>query len=103
MSAEAKTTTDHAEIRQWVEERGGRPARVKGTENGDSVGLLRIDYPGFTGEDTLEPITWEEFFQGFDENKLAFLYQEETKDGKESRFSKLIDRDSVSKSKAAHS
>ncbi len=103
MSAEAKTTTDHDEIRQWVEERGGRPARVKGTEKGDSVGLLRIDYPGFTGEGTLEPITWEEFFQAFDQNKLAFLYQEETKDGKESRFSKLIDRDSTGKSKAAHS
>ena len=103
MSAEAKTTTNHDEIRQWVEERGGSPARVKGTEKGDSVGLLRIDYPGFTGEDTLEPITWEDFFQAFDENKLAFLYQEETKDGKESRFSKLIDRDSATKSKAAHS
>jgi len=101
MSAEAKTTTNHDEIRQWVEDRGGRPARVKGTEKGDSVGLLRIDYPGFTGEDTLETITWEEFFQGFDENKLAFLYQDETKEGKESRFSKLIDRDSASKSKAA--
>jgi hypothetical protein len=103
MSAEAKTTTDHEEIMQWVEERGGHPARVKGTEKGDSAGLLRIDYPGFTGEDTLEPVTWEEFFQAFDENKLAFLYQEETKDGKESRFSKLIDRDSASKTKAAHS
>jgi hypothetical protein len=101
MSAESKTTTDHDEIKQWVEERGGRPARVKGTETGESGGLLRIDYPGFTGEDTLEPITWEEFFQAFDENKLAFLYQEETKDGKESRFSKLINRDSATK--AAHS
>jgi hypothetical protein len=101
MSAESKTTTDHDEIKQWVEERGGRPARVKGTETGESGGLLRIDYPGFTGEDTLEPITWEEFFQAFDENKLAFLYQEETKDGKESRFSKLINRDSSTK--AAHS
>jgi len=30
-----------------------------------------------------------------DENNLAFLYQEKTKDGKESRFSKLIDRDST--------
>ena len=103
MSAESKTTTNHDEIRQWVEERGGRPATVKGTEKGDSAGLLRIDYPGFTGEDTLEPITWEEFFKAFDENKLAFLYQEETKDGKESRFSKLINRDSASKSEAAHS
>lgn len=102
MSAEAKVTTDHDEIRRWVEARGGRPARVKGTDEGGKGGLLRIDYPGFTGEETLEPITWEEFFESFDKNNLAFLYQDKTKDGKESRFSKLIDRDSVIKSKAAH-
>ncbi len=104
MSAEAKVTTDHEEIRSWVEERGGNPARVKSTDKGKSSGLLRIDYPGFSGEDTLEEITWEEFFNAFDDNNLAFLYQEETKDGKESRFSKLIDRDSArAKSKAASS
>jgi hypothetical protein len=98
----SKVTTNHEEIRQWVEERGGRPASVKGTEKGRGTGLLRIDYPGFSGEDTLEPITWEEFFEAFDANKLAFLYQEETKDGGKSRFSKLIDRDSATeKSKAA--
>src|SRR6185503_13123664 len=97
----AKTTTDHNEIRSWVEERGGQPARVKGTENKQSAGVLRIDYPGFSGEDTLETITWEEFFHAFDDNNLAFLYQEETKDGAESRFSKLIDRDSVEKKSRA--
>lgn len=97
-----KTTTDQAEIRSWVEERGGHPARVKGTETSDSAGLLRIDYPGFSGEDTLERITWEEFFTGFEENNLAFLYQEETKDGNESRFSKLVSRETMAeKSKAA--
>jgi hypothetical protein len=98
----SKTTTDHDEIRNWVDERGGRPARVKGTENKQGAGLLRIDYPGFSGEDTLETITWEEFFQAFDDNNLAFLYQEETKDGSESRFSKLIERESTKdKSRAA--
>ena len=95
MSTEAKVTTDHEEIKQWVEEREGRPARVKGTDKADSGGLLRIDYPGFSGEDTLETITWEEFFEAFEDNKLAFLYQQETKDGKESRFSKLISRGSA--------
>lgn len=100
--SEARVTTDHEEIRQWVEARGGRPARVKGTENKKGPGVLRIDYPGFSGEDTLEPISWEEFFKAFEENNLAFLYQEKTKDGSESRFSKLIDRDSVKeKGKAA--
>lgn len=102
MSAEAQVTTDHEEIQNWVEERGGNPARVKNTDKGGSGGLLRIDYPGFSGEDTLETISWEEFFDAFDKNNLAFLYQDETSDGKQSRFSKLIDRDSVKeKSRAA--
>ena len=104
MSAESKVTTDHEEIRKWVEERDGNPARVKASAKGGGGGLLRIDYPGFSGEDTLEEITWEEFFEAFEENNRAFLYQDETKDGKESRFSKLIDRDSATeKSKAARS
>ena len=101
-SAESKVTTDHEEIQRWVEERGGHPARVKGTADEDGGGLLRIDYPGFSGEGTLETITWEEFFEAFEENNLAFLYQEQTKDGEESRFSKLIARDSAQeKSKSA--
>jgi anaerobic selenocysteine-containing dehydrogenase len=92
-TSESKVTTDHEEIRRWVEDRGGHPAQVKGTEKGESAGLLRIDYPGFSGEGRLEEITWDEFFEAFEKNKLAFLYQEETKDGKQSRFSKLVDRD----------
>lgn len=91
-SHEAQVTTDHDEIRRWVEARGGRPAVVKGTERGDSA-LLRIDYPGFSGEDTLEPIEWDEFFEIFDENNLGFLHQDKTADGSQSRFSKFVDRD----------
>jgi hypothetical protein len=104
MSAESIVTTNHDEIRQWVEQRGGRPARVKNTDKGNSGGILRIDYPGFSGEDTLEPILWTEFFEAFEASKLAFLYQDKTKDGEESRFSKLIDRESTKeKAKAARS
>ena len=93
MAGESKTTTDHEEIRRWAEEREGRPASVRGTGSGDDVGLLRIDFPGGAGEDKLEPISWEEFFEKFDEKKLAFVYQENTKDGGESRFFKLVNRD----------
>ena len=89
MSAEAKTTTNRKEIEQWVEERGGNPARVKGSE------LLRINYPGYSGEDTLEEISWEEFFQIFEASDLAFLYQDKTKDGELSRFSKFVERDTA--------
>ena len=101
--ASATTTTDHEEIRSWVEERGGRPARVKGTAEGKSSGVLVIDYPGYSGEETLEPITWEEFFEGFEENNLALLYQDETSGGKESRFSKLVSRETAEEKKAARS
>ncbi len=86
----AKTTTNHKEIRKWVEERGGHPARVKGTGNGDA-GLLRIDFDQGEPDTKLEKISWEDFFEKFDKSDLAFLYQE-SKSGKESRFNKLVSR-----------
>ena len=92
MAGESKTTTDHEEIRRWVDERGGRPARVKETGSGDDPGVLRIDYPGRGDDDSLEEISWDDWFEAFEENDLAFLYQEETKEGEQSRFSKLVSR-----------
>jgi hypothetical protein len=97
MSGKSRVTTDHDEIRRWTEERGGWPATVKATEKGGKPGILRIDYPGFSGEDTLDKISWEEFFEAFDQNNLAFLYQDE----KDSRFSKLIDRASTKETRSA--
>jgi len=96
--SEAKITTDHERIKRWVEERGGKPSAVKETGGKSDPGVLRIDYPGFTGEgytgeESLREISWEEFFNKFEKQKLAFLYQEETESGAESRFSKLINRD----------
>jgi hypothetical protein len=90
--SESRTTTDHDEIRRWVEERGGRPARVRATGSEDDPGILRIDYPGRGDDEALEEISWEDFFEAFEENNLAFLYQEETKEGSQSRFSKFVSR-----------
>jgi hypothetical protein len=90
--ADSHKTVDHDEIRKWVEKRGGHPSTVKRTMKNHEPGLLRIDFPGYSGEGTLEEITWEDFFEKFDKEELAFLYQNETKDGKESRFCKLIAR-----------
>ena len=87
--SEGRRTTDHDAIRNWVEERDGQPARVEGTENG-GTGVLRID---FTGDDSLEDISWDEFFDAFEENDLALVYQEETDEGEESYFAKLVSRE----------
>jgi len=89
--AETSTTTDHDTIRRWAKERDGQPASVRGTGNGDA-GVLRIDFPGGAGEDQLEHISWNEWFEKFDDNNLAFLYQEEKKSGEGSTFFKLVKR-----------
>ena len=89
---EAKQTTNHDEIRRWVQERGGKPARVKGTGSGDDPGVLRVDFPGVGEEDRLEEIPWDEWFDKFEQENLAFLYQDEVKSGEESRFFKLVNR-----------
>src|SRR6185437_2634461 len=99
MAGSSQTTTNHDEIKRWVEERGGHPATVKDTTHGDEAGLLRIDFPGYSGKDRLEPIAWDEFFQKFDEKHLAFLHQDETADGKQSRFCKLVSQQTASAKK----
>lgn len=92
MASESRTTTDHYEIRRWVEEHDGRPARVRGTESGGGEGVLRIDFPGGAGEDQLEHLDWDAWFSAFDENDLAFLYQEQKASGEDSTFFKLVSR-----------
>ena len=92
-NATSKTTTDHDEIRRWVEAHDGTPAGVRGTRSGDDPGVLRIDFPGGAGEDELEHISWDTWFQKFDEQNLAFLYQEQKADGEDSTFFKLVSRD----------
>ncbi len=86
-------TTDHEIIRRWIEERGGSPAAVKATEKGDDPGLLRINFPGYSGENRLEDISWEDFFKKFDDKNLEFLYQDQTRDGEMSRFWKFVSRE----------
>jgi hypothetical protein len=88
-----KRTTDHEEIRKWAESRGGKPASVKGTAQGnEEAGLLRIDFPTGASNPPLEAISWDDFFEKFDEEKLAMIYQEEKADGEESTFCKFVER-----------
>ena len=55
---------------------------------------MRIDFPGGAGENQLEHISWEEWFETFDDAKLAFLYQEQKASGEDSTFFKLVSRES---------
>jgi hypothetical protein len=96
----SQVTTDHRKIREWAEERGAKPAAVKSTGKGDDVGIIRLDFPGYSGEDSLETISWEDFFEKFEQGELALVYQEETADGQRSNFNKLVRREAESSASA---
>jgi hypothetical protein len=54
--------------------------------------VLRIDFPGGAGEDRLDHISWEDWFAKFEEENLAFLYQEEKAGGEDGTFFQLVSR-----------
>ena len=85
-------TTHHDVIREWAESRGGRPATVEGTEHEGRAGVLRFDF-GDDYSGRLRHISWDEWFETFDERGLNFLYQEERKDGRPSNFFRLENPD----------
>ncbi|KQU74527.1 1,4-alpha-glucan branching enzyme [Aminobacter sp. DSM 101952] len=84
----AQTTIDPDIIRRWAEQRGGKPSRIKDSAKG--AGILRLDFG--EKEPGLEEISWEQFFEIFDKEKLAFLHQDKTDEGI-SRFNKFVKRD----------
>lgn len=98
--AQSHTTTDHNEIKRWAEARGASPACVKGTGGKNDVGMLRLDFPGYSGEDSLQHISWDDWFEKFDERGLALLYQEETAGGAESNFNKIVSRETAAENES---
>jgi hypothetical protein len=73
------------------EEQGGRPACVNGTGRNGDVGMIRIMFPDSaqSEHEGLTEIGWNDFFEQFDANGLALLYEEDR------MFSKIIGRDSA--------
>ena len=91
------TTTDHDEIRRWAEERGGKPACVQGTGGKSDIGMRRLELPGKPNakDAKLQPISWDDFFEKFDERGLALVYQDKTARGQKSNFNKLVSRENA--------
>lgn len=89
-----KRTTDHEEIRRWAEERNAKPTVVRSTHDAEGSGILRFDMPGYDPGDELEEISWDEFFEIFESNDLALIYQDESSSGEQSNFSKFVSRES---------
>jgi hypothetical protein len=92
----SRMLTDHEEIRRWAEERGAKPAAARDTGNEpDDPGIIRLDFPGYSGEGSLEQITWDEWFEDFEDNELALVVQDKMANGQKSNFNKLVSRESA--------
>jgi hypothetical protein len=87
----SEATTDHGTIRRWAEAKGGKPAAVDRTHKDGDVGIIRIMFPKSprSEHENLVEISWDEFFQEFEQRELALIYDE---DG---LFSKIVGRDTV--------
>jgi hypothetical protein len=90
--ASSKTTRNHEEIRRWAEARQAIPCEVAATHSDSEPGILRFCFEKAPNRNdgNLREISWDEFFEKFDENNLELLYQEETAEGAQSNFNKLI-------------
>jgi hypothetical protein len=88
----SKTTQDHEEIRRWAEARGAQPAEVASTHKKNEPGILRFCFPDAPNrnDSSLSEISWDDFFEKFDESNLELVYQEKTADGETSNFNKLV-------------
>jgi hypothetical protein len=73
-------------IRQWADERGGRPATTPGGD-AENPRVLRIDFPDY--DRNLQPVTWDAWLKVFNDRELVFLYQETMKAGNQSNFFRL--------------
>jgi hypothetical protein len=85
-------TTDHDVIRQWAEARKAVPSTIGGSEHDGHLGVLRLDFPGYTG-DRLTEVSWDDWFDAFDKRRLNFIYQQKTANGKRSNFFQLENPD----------
>ncbi len=91
MKQQPKMTTDHRVIKKWIEERGGIPARVRDEMAArEESGVLRILFPAQQPSNEFYPLTWDKFFEKFDQAHLAFVYEEKSGDGEKSRFFKFM-------------
>jgi hypothetical protein len=85
-------TTDHEVIRRWAKARRAVPATVAGTQHDGHLGVLRFDFPGYSGDRLME-VSWAEWLRAFDQRRLNFIYQETRSGGERSNFFQLENPD----------
>ena len=90
-ASEQIITIDPDTIRAWVEERGGEPMKKRGTGHSTmDPAILAVTFPG-TDDQSLEPLSWEDWLAQLDEQELAAVMQGEGADS----MVKIVRKDRV--------
>jgi hypothetical protein len=90
-----KVTTDHNEIRRWAEHRNALPALMIDSEKGESATHLRLKFPGREDGASLQETVWEAWLKKFEQNQLAFLYQDQIANGEPSHYNEIVRRETA--------
>ena len=80
----SQQTTDHNKIQEWAEKHNATPVVVE-DQSGAETSILRFDIQD--DGDTLKEINWSHFFDLFESNKLALVFDPE------SNFNKFVSRE----------
>lgn len=85
-------TTDHRSIRHWAEDHKGRPVAVKyaGT---DPAATLRFEFGDRRVDPDVDELTWADFFERFEDLRLAFVHERPGPNGARGEFHKFVPRD----------
>lgn len=99
-----KTLINHQEIKDWAESKQGTPAIIDAPDAGsDKIGL-RLDFPGLNDSALLarakpsKTVTWNEFFEIFDSQKLAFVIDSQNRGSDWSSTYRFIKRENLNNS-----
>ncbi len=86
MLAQGKVTTDHMLIRKWAELRQGCPAVIRQITNAGIDLVLSIVFPDVDAGEIARRLSWDEFFEQFDHQRLVFVYEDYDGGQKLSRY-----------------
>ena len=88
------STRDHAVIRRWAEQRHAEPSTGEATRSGpatvkvtDGGAGVRFNFPG---QGPFRPISWDEWFENFDQHGCAFVYDNDTVNGSHSTRYRIV-------------
>jgi hypothetical protein len=87
-------TTDHHQVRAFLDAHGGRPMVAAGTaeaDGTDGVGVLKIEF-GDAHDESLVPLSWNEFFDRFERARLALVHDDELPGDRAAASARIVGR-----------